>query len=83
MKKPQITEPLIGYNSHGLKHRASTGVLVWIDAEIAEAHDIQYKLNSTAKECDYSDYEGEIARHEQDGFVTALEFVKRYLESRD
>ena len=82
-KQPSITAPIYGYNSHGLKHRASIDVLVWLDKEISEARDIQYQLNDTAKECDYSDHEGEIARHEQDGFVLALEYVKRYLERRD
>jgi len=51
----------------------------WLDVEIQEAIEIQQELNNKAKETDYSDFDGEIARLEQDGFVLALQHVRRHL----
>ena len=83
MKAPIITEPVIGYNGAGKRHKATHEALVWLDAEIREAYEIEQGFIKTAIDTDYSDYENEISRHEQAGFITALEYVKRYLESRD
>ena len=82
-KAPDITAPIYGYNSYGKQHRAPYEALVWLDKEIREAYEIEQGFIKTAVESDYSDYENEISRHEQAGFITALEYVKRYLERRD
>jgi len=51
----------------------------WLDAEIAEAVEIQAQLDNTAKAVDYGDWDGELARLNQEGFVSALEHVRRQL----
>ena len=83
MKAPDITAPIFGYNGDGKLHRAPADVLYWLDAELHDARGFQKEFDQLAVESDYSDYENEINRHEQAGFITALEYVKRYLESRD
>ena len=82
MKKPIIIEPVLGYNSAGKRHRATHETLVWLDAQIKESNDLKDKFEEGAKEAEYLDHELEIARHTEDGFVSALEYVKRYLENR-
>tara|TARA_R110000764_G_scaffold211512_1_gene297614 strand:+ start:303 stop:482 length:180 start_codon:yes stop_codon:yes gene_type:complete len=51
----------------------------WLDVEIAEAIEIAAKLEATAEAVDYGDWDGEMARLNQEGFVMALEFVRRQL----
>jgi hypothetical protein len=60
----------------------STELINWLKAEITEAQGLQQEFNQIAKDTDYDDYENEISRHEQDGFVSALEFVLRHIESQ-
>lgn len=83
IKQRHEIDPIYAYNSDGKKHRAPIDVLYWIDGELKEAYEIEQGFIKTAVESDYSDYENEISRHEQAGFITALEYVKRYLERRD
>lgn len=49
----------------------------WLEAQIKLSETQQAKYNRRAKETDYSDYENEIARHEEAGFRSALNFVLR------
>ncbi len=49
----------------------------WLKYEIEEATELQQQFDKRARETGYNDYENEISRHEQDGFVSALEFVLR------
>lgn len=82
MKKPQFKERSVyGLNANGRTHRAPIEVIQWLNGEIAEAEVIQAQLNKDAKECDYGDYDTEISRHEQDGFVDALRYALAYLEN--
>lgn len=74
--------PVFGYNTEGKKHRVPIDVLQWLDAELAEAETEQAQFNQQAKEVDYDDYDLEISRHEQDGWVACLQYIKRYLEAR-
>ena len=60
----------------------STELINWLKAEITEAQGLQQEFNQIAKDTDYDDYENEISRHEQDGFVSALEFVLRHIEEK-
>jgi hypothetical protein len=60
----------------------NTELINWLKAEITEAQGLQQEFNQIAKDTDYDDYENEISRHEQDGFVSALEFVLRHIEER-
>ena len=82
MKKPEFKERSVyGLNARGKTHRAPIEVIQWLNGEVAEAEVIQAQLNKDAKECDYGDYDTEISRHEQDGFVDALKYVLAYLEN--
>jgi len=74
-------EPVFGYSNNG-KHLAPINVVQWVGAELREAREVQAELNAKCKAQDYDEYEDEIARHEQDGFVSALEYVQRYIENR-
>jgi hypothetical protein len=56
-------------------------VLKWIDAELIEARLIQAQLNKQSHDEDYSDIETEIARHQQDGWVNAFEYIPREIVS--
>ena len=51
----------------------------WLDAEIGDAIEIAAKLEAIAEAVEYMDWEGEIDRLNQQGFVMALEFVRRQL----
>jgi len=51
----------------------------WLDVEIQEAIEIQAQLDRTAEAVDYGDWDGEVARLNQEGFVSALEHVRRQL----
>lgn len=51
----------------------------WLDAEIAEAVEIQAQLDNTAEAVEYGDWDGEVARLNQEGFVIALQHVRRQL----
>ena len=83
MKAPNIDPTTVyAYNLDGSKHRANIVIATWLRKEIEEAHELQAELNQLAKDGDYADYENEISRHEQDGFVSALEYVERYLTSK-
>jgi hypothetical protein len=82
MKTPDITAPIFGYNGDGKLHRAPIDVLYWLDAELHEARGFQKEFDQRAVDTGYDDYDNEISRHQQDGFVSALEYVKRYLENR-
>lgn len=82
MKKPQFKERSVyGLNANGRTHRAPIEVIQWLNGELAEAEVIQAQLNKDAKACDYDDYDTEISRHEQDGFVSALRYALAYLEN--
>jgi hypothetical protein len=52
-------------------------LLDWLETEITEAQGLQQQFDQRARETGYDDYDNEISRHEQDGFVSALEFVLR------
>ncbi len=83
MKMKDIDSTTIyAYNLDGSKHRANIVITTWLRKEIMEARELQEEFNQLAKDGDYADYENEISRHEQDGFVSALEFVERYLTSK-
>ena len=60
----------------------NTELINWLKAEIAEAQGLQQEFNQRGVETDYDDYDNEISRHEQDGFVSALEFVLRHIEEK-
>lgn len=82
MKKPEFKERSVyGLNANGRQHRAPIEVIQWLNAELAEAEVIQAQLNKEAEACDYSDYDVEIARHEQDGFVSAIRYALAYSEN--
>lgn len=51
----------------------------WLDVEILDAIEIAAKLEATAEAVEYMDWEGEIDRLNQQGFVMALEFVRRQI----
>ena len=51
----------------------------WLDVEILDANKIASELEATAEAVEYMDWEGEIDRLNQQGFVMALEFVRRQL----
>ena len=51
----------------------------WLDVEIQEAIEIQAQMDRTAEAVDYGDWDLEVARLNQEGFVSALEFVRRQL----
>lgn len=73
---------IYAYNLDGSKHRANIVITTWLRKEIEEARELQEEFNERAKDTDYQDYENEISRHEQDGFLSALEYVERYLTSK-
>jgi hypothetical protein len=52
-------------------------LLKWIEGELVEARLIQAQLNKQSHTEDYSDLETEIARHSQDGWVSAFEYIER------
>jgi hypothetical protein len=52
-------------------------LLKWITAELLEARLIQAQFNKQSHDEDYADLETEIARHEQDGWVNAFEYIER------
>ena len=52
-------------------------LIKWLEMELAEAEGLQYDFNERGRETEYSDYEEEIERHEQDGWVYALQYVLR------
>lgn len=82
MKKPEFKERSVyGLNAHGKTHRAPIEVVQWFNKELAEAEVIQAQLNKEAKACDYDDYDLEISRHEQDGFVSAIKYALAYCEN--
>lgn len=81
-KAPQITEPVFGYNNEGKRHRASNDVLVWLDREITASEILKADFEQKAKEVSYREHEIEIARHTEDGYLSALQYVKLYLENR-
>jgi len=55
-------------------------LLKWVTNELLEARLIQAQLNKQSHEEDYADLEGEIARHEQDGWVNAFEYIERRIQ---
>ena len=82
MKKPQFKERSVyGLNASHKQHRAPIEVIQWLNGEVAEAEVIQAQLNAKCKAQDYDDYDDEINRHEQDGFVSALRYALAYLEN--
>jgi hypothetical protein len=82
MKAPEFkTRSVYGYNSNNEQHRAPVEVITWLVSEIGEALEVQAELNAKCKAQDYGEFEDEIARHEQDGFVSALKYVRAYLEN--
>lgn len=82
MKKPEFKERSVyGLNAHGDTHRVPIEVVQWLTRELAEAQATQARLNKEAKACDYDDYDLEISRHEEDGFVHALKYVLAYCEN--
>jgi hypothetical protein len=60
--------------------RTSEEAIAWLAVQIRESNDLKERFEQGAKEAEYLDHELEIARHTEDGFVSALEYVKRYLE---
>lgn len=55
-------------------------VLNWLTKEIEEATGIAGQFLNRSIEEDYDDLEHEIERHEQDGWVRAMEYVKNIME---
>ena len=51
----------------------------WLDGEIADAIEIGAKLEAHGEATSYHDWEDEVDRLNQQGFVMALEFVRRQL----
>ena len=50
-----------------------------LDVEIQDAIEIQIQLDRTAEAVDYGDWDGEVDRLNQEGFVIALQHVRRQL----
>jgi hypothetical protein len=57
-------------------------IIDWLTTELLEAEKLQNEFDTQAAAKDYQDYELEISRHEQDGFVSALSFVLRKLGAK-
>lgn len=70
--------PVYAYNALGKKHRVPIEVVQWLQEELNDAERHQAKFNQEAADAEYDDYELEIQRHEQDGWVYALSHVLRY-----
>lgn len=70
-----------GYNAEGKQHRIAIEHIQWLEAELREAKRLQTQFDREAMEADYADYEGEIARHEQDGFAHAIGYVLLHFEN--
>lgn len=55
-------------------------ILNWLRVEIEEATGIKGQLDAQCAREDYSELESNIARHEQDGWLNAMEYVKNIME---
>ena len=51
----------------------------WLDVEILDANVIAAELQAAAAANDYGDWDTEVDRLNQQGFVMALEFVRRQI----
>jgi len=81
MKKPITTEPVIGYNSNGQRHKASNEVLAWLDEHIADSARLIEDFKRSER-LGHLDHSLDLDFHTEDGWFSALTFVKRYLENR-
>ena len=80
MKAPQITEPVIGYNGYGQRHKATHEALIWLDKQIRET-----ERDSNDKFESWQSGSGIIEEIEYRESVTALDtlhYVRRYLQSQ-
>ena len=71
--------PVYAYNALGKKHRVPFEVVQWLQEELNDARRYQKQFNEHAEATEYDDYENEIQRHEQDGYVYAIERVLQYV----
>lgn len=71
--------PVYAYNALGKKHRVPFEVAQWLQAELDDAKRYQKQFNEHAEATEYDDYENEISRHEQDGYVAAVEHILNYV----
>lgn len=72
------THPVYAYSIHG-KHRVPFEVVQWLQAELQDAERIQDEYNKRGEETQYDNYDEEIERHEQDGYVWAIKRVLQYV----
>ena len=77
MKAPIITEPVIGYNGAGKRHRATHEALIWISQQIREGNERRFELGRTWQDgggiIEEMDYRAEEAS------IETLVQVHRYL----
>jgi hypothetical protein len=57
-------------------------VLNWLRVEIEEATGIKGQLDAQCASEDYCDLENNIARHEQDGWLNAMEYVQAIVKAQ-
>lgn len=52
----------------------------WLEAELAEAESLQAEYAQRGEDTEYSNYEEEIERHEQEGYVWAIKYVIQHVK---